>query len=80
METIALQKWISLYDQGFEAWNVYRLFDYPSLPPAVLSGLSTPYRYTYPVTEYSLNEINAKAAADAMGEDLLTSRVFWDAN
>jgi hypothetical protein len=78
LQRIAFQKWISLYDQGFEAWSTLRLYDYPVVPDAVLSDLPTPNRYTYPVTEYSLNEENVAAAGSAVGGDALDTRVFWD--
>ena len=78
LEKIAMQKWLALYDQGFEAWCSYRVYDYPDLPIAVQAGIPTPRRYTYPVTEYSLNEESVAAAATAMGGDDLDSRVFWD--
>jgi hypothetical protein len=80
LQRIAMQKWISLYDMGFEAWSTYRVYDYPAMPDAVLSGASTPFRYTYPVTEYSLNEENVTAAGDAQGGDSMYSKVFWDVN
>lgn len=80
IEKIAMQKWISLYDQGFEAWSSYRLYDYPNLPLAVQAQIPTPARYTYPVTEYSLNEENVISAGAAIGGDALATRVFWDKN
>jgi hypothetical protein len=80
LQRIAFQKWISLYDQGFEAWSTYRLYDYPPMPAAVLTGMDTPTRYTYPVTEYSLNEQNVNAARSSIGSDALTTKVFWDVN
>lgn len=80
LERIAFQKWISLYDQGFEAWSTVRFYDYPDMPIAVLSDLPTPTRYTYPVTEYSLNEENVAAARTSIGGDELDTRVFWDVN
>lgn len=79
-QRIALQKWISLYDQGFEAWSTVRFYDYPVLPIAVLSELPTPTRYTYPVTEYSLNEENVQEAGRTIGADALDTHVFWDVN
>jgi hypothetical protein len=79
-QKIALQKWISLYDQGFEAWTTHRFYDYPPMAIAALSELPTPKRYTYPVTEYSLNEENVAVAGSAIGGDLLSTRVFWDVN
>jgi hypothetical protein len=78
LQRIAFQKWISLYDQGFEAWTTLRFYDYPVVPNAVLSDLPTPNRYTYPVTEYSLNEENVAAAGSGIGGDALDTRVFWD--
>jgi hypothetical protein len=78
LQRIAFQKWISLYDQGFEAWSTVRLYDYPEMPIAVLSELPTPSRYTYPVTEYSLNESNVQSARSNMGGDTLDGQVFWD--
>lgn len=80
LQRIAFQKWISLYDQGFEAWTTIRVYDYPVMPIAELSQLPTPNRYTYPVTEYSLNEENVATARSNMGGDLLSGKVFWDAN
>ncbi|MEQ9303084.1 MAG: SusD/RagB family nutrient-binding outer membrane lipoprotein, partial [Marinoscillum sp.] len=38
-EKIAFQKWISLYDQGFEAWSTVRMYDYPVLPIALQAGI-----------------------------------------
>ena len=78
LEKIALQKWISLYDQGFEAWCSYRLYNHPDLPPAARSGDDTPRRFTYPVTEYSLNEESVEAASTAIGGDEKSTKVFWD--
>lgn len=79
-EKIALQKWIALYDQGFEAWSTYRLYDHPPLAVAALSGLTTPTRYTYPVSEYSLNEENVRASGARIGGDDLDTKIFWDVN
>jgi len=79
-QKIAMQKWIALYDQGFEAWSSFRLYDYPDLPNAARTGRETPRRYTYPVSEYSLNEENVESARAAIGGDELTTPVFWDVN
>lgn len=79
-ERIAFQKWVSLYDQGFEAWSTVRFYDHPTMPIATLSGLEMPTRYTYPVTEYSLNEENVNSARSSIGGDALDVPVFWDVN
>lgn len=77
-EKIALQKWIAMYNQGFEAWTTYRIYDAPTMNVAETAGTTPPSRFTYPVTEYSINTENVKAAGAAMGGDDLFSRVFWD--
>lgn len=79
-QKIALQKWLSLYDQGFEAWSSYRFYDYPVLPIAETALIPTPKRYTYPVSEYSLNESSVMDAGSRIGGDALDSPVFWDEN
>ncbi len=79
-EKIALQKWISLYDQAFEAWCSYKLYDAPVLNIAVQAQVPTPTRYTYPVTEYTLNGENVEAASSAIGGDAKDTPVFWDVN
>ena len=79
-EKIGLQKWIAMYDQGLEAWTTFRLYDAPVMNVAEAAGTVPPNRYTYPVTEYSVNTTNVEAAAAAMGGDDLFSKVFWDVN
>jgi len=69
-----------MYNRGFEAWSTYRLYDAPELPIAVQAAIPTPTRYTYPVTEYSLNGVSVEAAGSAIGGDKLSGKVFWDAN
>ncbi|NNE77399.1 MAG: SusD/RagB family nutrient-binding outer membrane lipoprotein, partial [Pricia sp.] len=77
-ETVAVQKWIHLYNRGFEAWTTYRLYGYPEMNPAPISMEDVPRRYTYPVDEPSRNGASYQAAASAMGGDMKSSRVFWD--
>jgi hypothetical protein len=79
-EKIAIQKWIALYNQGFEAYSTYRLYDAPTMNVAAGVNLLPPTRFTYPTTEYSLNGTNVKAAASTIGEDLPTTKIFWDKN
>jgi hypothetical protein len=79
-ERIALQKWLALYDQGLEAWTTWRLYDAPTLNEAAQAMRKPPARYTYPVTEFSLNGANVQAAAAAIGGNTLDSKVFWDVN
>lgn len=78
---IGIQKWLALFNQGFESWSEYRRLDYPQLaaPPGAQVP-SVPTRLFYPVSEQGLNGENYKNAASAIGGDLLTTKVFWDIN
>lgn len=79
-QKIAMQKWIALYNMGFEAWTTYRVYDWPDLPPAADTDRDVIQRFTYPVTEHSLNGTNLEAAVAAMGGDDIHMKVFWDVN
>lgn len=82
-QVIGTQKWIALYNRGFEAWTEWRRLDYPVLAaPAnaeTNNGLP-PFRITYPTVELSLNETNIKAAGISIGGDQLETTLFWDIN
>ncbi len=77
-EVIGNQKWIALFNRGFEAWTSIRLLDFPILatPTEAVSGF--PNRYTYPVIDQTLNGTNYQAAATAIGGDLAETKLFWD--
>lgn len=79
-EVIGNQKWIALFNRGFEAWTSIRLLDYPIMatPVDALSGF--PNRYTYPITEQNINGTNYNAAATAIGGDAAETKLFWDIN
>lgn len=79
-QKIGLQFWIAMYNRGFEGWSVYRKYDAPTLNIAAGSGLPVPTRYTYPVSEQTLNGINYQSASSAIGGDLLSTKLFWDIN
>ena len=79
-QKIGLQFWIAMYNRGFEGWSVYRKYDAPVLNIAAGSGLPVPTRYTYPVSEQTLNGINYQSASSAIGGDLLSTKLFWDVN
>lgn len=78
-EKIGLQKWIALYNQGYEAWTEYRRLDYPKLqaPPNGFIDI-VPVRLLYPTSEQTLNGASWQAASDAIGGDLMTTKLFWD--
>lgn len=77
-ERIGTQKWIALYNRGFEGWSSWRKLGYPTLANAAESGLPVPRRFTYPTSEQSLNGDNLEAAQSAIGGDEQQTSVFWD--
>lgn len=78
IQKIARQKYIAMFNRGFESWGDYRRFDYPvyNVPPN--PGGPFPLRYTYPVAEQTSNGESYTAAAAAIGKDDLDVRLFWD--
>lgn len=80
-EKIGVQKYISLYGRGFEAWSSWRLLDYPNtMQRPDVSQEPVPRRVLYGNDDGDVNGSNYEAAAAAMGGDLKSSRVFWDIN
>ena len=75
---IGFQKFLALYNRGFETWTEWRKFDYPVIvaPTTALSDI--PVRYTYPISEQTLNGANYAAASAAIGGDKVTTKLFWD--
>lgn len=77
LEKIALQKWLSLFMVGNEAWYDIRRTELPALTPgpnAILSEL--PVRIQYPESEQVLNAENYKAAISRQGPDEITTRMW----
>jgi len=79
-QKIGIQKWIALYNRGFESWTAYRILDYPQLVPPPDADSPLPLRLTYPTSEQTLNGANRAAAATAIGGDLVTTKLFFDKN
>jgi len=79
-EKIGIQKWIALYNRGFESWTAWRILNYPVLvaPPDAESDV--PLRLTYPTSEQTLNGANRSAAATAIGGDAVSTKLFFDTN
>ncbi|MFM6984146.1 MAG: SusD/RagB family nutrient-binding outer membrane lipoprotein [Chitinophagaceae bacterium] len=77
-EKIGNQKWLALYNHGFDAWTEWRRLDFPVLVPA--DGISVPTRFTYPVNEQTINSGSYSKAASAIGGDKVTTKLFWDKN
>ncbi|WP_320053632.1 SusD/RagB family nutrient-binding outer membrane lipoprotein [uncultured Acetobacteroides sp.] len=92
-EMLITSKYIHLYTQAYEAWAEYRRTGYPkSLVkpgektygditfepiPGFESGNDIVARFSYAISEYTLNKENVKAAAASMGSDALSVRVWW---
>jgi hypothetical protein len=88
-EKIGVQKWLALYNRGWDAWVEWRRLDYPQLlspseaepapgQDAPASALFIPLRMIYPINEQTLNPANRAAAATAIGGDNATTPLFWD--
>ncbi|WP_183575113.1 SusD/RagB family nutrient-binding outer membrane lipoprotein [Mucilaginibacter sp. X5P1] len=68
----------------YESWSNWRRTGLPVLVPVVYPGNATngtiPRRFPYPTSEAGTNTVNYDAAHNSVpGGDLLTSRVWWDA-
>ncbi|CAG5068446.1 hypothetical protein DYBT9623_01177 [Dyadobacter sp. CECT 9623] len=81
-EKIGFQKWLALYNRGWEAWVEWRRLDFPKLLPPTggnaPAGLAIPVRMIYPINEQTLNGANREAAASAIGGDVVTTKLWWD--
>lgn len=81
-QTIGSQKWLALFLQGHQGWTEFRRLGYPVLeaPPEAAAGAGgeVPVRFTYPIDEQNFNFANYEQAAEAIGGDELTTRLFWD--
>ncbi len=79
-EQLGTQFWIAMYNNSFQGWSVWRLYDAPQLNQADGTEEGVPLRYTYPINEQNLNPTNYDAAASAIGGDAKSTPVFWDVN
>lgn len=77
-QKIGTQKWIALYNRGWDAWIEQRKFDYPVLAKPSNAVSDYPVRFTYPINEQNVNTVNYTAAASAIGGDEVTTKLFWD--
>ncbi|MBL3654795.1 SusD/RagB family nutrient-binding outer membrane lipoprotein [Fulvivirga sediminis] len=80
-QKIGVQLWIALYVQGFEAWNTWKRLDFAAFnapPGKTLNDI--PVRFIYPLNEAQLNGENLKAAQSKIGEDKVSTHLFWDVN
>ncbi|MCF8380551.1 MAG: SusD/RagB family nutrient-binding outer membrane lipoprotein [Bacteroidales bacterium] len=92
LEQIMVQKWVSLYLNGWEAFSDYRRTGFPQLKKynLVLDGIrilsyewadvdrkTLPGRLPYPDDEIDLNKENYLKAIDAQGGDSYYQQVWW---
>ena len=65
------------------AWTSFSMLDFPKLvnPALYVEGINqVPVRYTYAVSEQTLNGANYTAAAAKIGGDTPLTKLFWDKN
>jgi hypothetical protein len=80
LNSIALQKYIALYNKGWDVWIEQRRLDYPVLPPVDPTYVEGPFpvRFSYPINEQDVNVVNYNAAAAAIGGDVTSTRLWFD--
>ncbi|PWJ59209.1 SusD-like starch-binding protein associating with outer membrane [Dyadobacter jejuensis] len=79
-EKIGMQIWLAYFNRGWDSWLTWRRLDYPQIKAPVVTGLDLklPVRLIYPHNEPNLNGDNYAVAAQAMGGDLATNKLWWD--
>lgn len=77
-QKIGTQKWLALYNRGWDAWTEVRRLDYPVLPDPINALSGFPVRLTYPTGEQNLNTANYNTAASSIGGDVVETKLFWD--
>lgn len=82
LKRIGLQKWISLFTQGTEAWSEWRRTGNPATikmgPAAYPDVLQVPRRILYASNEQSVNAASLTEAIARQGPDLYSTRVWWN--
>ncbi|RLD84033.1 MAG: SusD/RagB family nutrient-binding outer membrane lipoprotein [Bacteroidetes bacterium] len=88
LEKIAIQRWLAMYTDGFEAWSIVRKTGYPSeLANGVTNeklyyiggdiGDMYPQRLRYGGDTYAKNGTNTSAAVSRQGPDLQTTELWY---
>lgn len=75
---IGLQKWISLYNRGWDEWIEQRRLDEPMIVAPASAVTDYPVRFTYSIDEQNINTANYNSASTAIGGDDVTTKLFWD--
>jgi hypothetical protein len=77
-QMIGEQKWIALYNRGWDSWIEVRRLDFPKIVDPASALTAFPVRFTYSIDEQNINTTNYNAAASAIGGDKVTTKLFWD--
>jgi len=81
-ENLYLQKWVSLFKQGHEAWTVTRKHDLPVMtaaPAARFEGHNRPpFRFAYPTDETNLNGTNSAPFVAEVVDRFWGKKMWWD--
>ena len=80
-QKIGTQAWLAYFQRGVTAWTSFRRLDFPVLvaPALHVEGIDkVPVRYTFAVSEQTLNFTNYSAAAARIGGDTPLTKLFWD--
>jgi hypothetical protein len=84
-EIIGVQKWLAMYNRGFEGWTTYRLMDFTGdwidgdIIMNAADGLTVgdiPSRMLYPIDEATRNGNSPSGSAS----DTKDGKIFWDVN
>jgi hypothetical protein len=82
LNQIITQKWLVNINNAFEGWIEYRRTGIPAFDGGGAASLNNgviPSRFTYPVTEQSVNSVNYNAELKVMGgTDLTTYKAWWE--
>lgn len=87
LEQIAMQKWLALFPDGWEAWADYRRMDVLPLYPVANSDnpeitdptVQTIKRLPFLTSEYETNRAEVEKAVDLLsGPDKVTTNLWWD--
>ncbi|MEL6253808.1 MAG: SusD/RagB family nutrient-binding outer membrane lipoprotein [Bacteroidota bacterium] len=82
LKMIGEQYWAATFLNEYEAYANYRRTGFPELVPTNYPGNESngqiPRRLRYPTSEYGVNEVNINAANARQGEDVFTTRIWWD--
>ncbi|ANE49300.1 SusD/RagB family nutrient-binding outer membrane lipoprotein [Flavisolibacter tropicus] len=79
-QLIGEQKWLALYNRGWESWIEWRRLDYPIIKAPASAVSDVPLRFTYPIPEQNVNTTNYNAAVSKIpgGKDVVGVKLFWD--